>query len=115
MKKSRRDFLKVTGASSVVLVTTGLATRQTSAQQQVPAEDNLLSGGGAPAGVTAQTFAEAEKLHGLEFTASERSLMLTSVNDQVEAAKSIRALEIPNNGPAPATMINPRLPTCAAD
>jgi len=110
MKNSRRDFLKATGAGSAFLATAGLATRASVAQQQVPAEDNLLSGGGAPAGVTEQTFAEAEKLHGLEFTASERSLMLTSVNDQVEAAKQIRALEIPNDGPAPATMFSPRLP-----
>ena len=110
MKNSRRNFLKVTGASSALLVTTGLATRPSIAQQQSPAEDNLLSGGGAPVGVTAQTFAEAEKLHGLEFTSSERSLMLTSVNDQVEAAKRIRALEIPNDGPAPATIFDPRLP-----
>ena len=110
MKNSRRDFLKATGASSAFLVTAGLAARPAAAQQQVPAEDNLLSGGGAPVGVTEQTFAEAEKLHGLEFTASERSLMLSSVNDQVEAAKQIRALEIPNDGPAPANMFNPRLP-----
>ncbi len=110
MKNSRRDFLKATGASSAFLITAGLATRPSGAQQQVPEEDNLLSGGGAPVGVTEQTFAEAEKLHGLEFTPSERSLMLTSVNDQVEAAKQIRALEIPNDGPAPATMFNPRLP-----
>jgi len=110
MKNSRRDFLKATGASSAFLVTAGLAARPAAARQQVPAEDNLLSGGGAPVGVTEQTFAEAEKLHGLEFTASERSLMLSSVNDQVEAAKQIRALEIPNDGPAPANMFNPRLP-----
>ena len=110
MKNSRRDFLKVTGASSAVLVTAGLATREPNAQQQVPVEDSLLSGGGAPVGVTEQTFAEAEKLYGLEFTSSERSLMLTSVNDQVDAAKNIRALEIPNDGPAPATIFNPRLP-----
>ena len=110
MKNSRRDFLKATGASSAFLVTAGLVTRPSGAQQQVPAEDNLLSGGGAPVGVTEQTFAEAEKLHGLEFTASERSLMLSSVNDQVEAAKQIRALKIPNDGPAPANMFNPRLP-----
>ena len=110
MKNSRRDFLKATGAGSAFLVTAGLVTRPSAAQQQVPAEDNLLSGGGAPVGVTEQTFAEAEKLHGLEFTASERRLMLTSVNDQVEAAKQIRALEIPNDGPAPANMFNPRLP-----
>jgi len=110
MRNSRRDFLKATGAGSAFLVTAGLATRPSAAQQQVPAEDNLLSGGGAPAGVTEQTFAEAEKLHGLEFTPSERRLMLTSVNDQVEAAKQIRALEIPNDGPAPANMFNPRLP-----
>jgi Asp-tRNA(Asn)/Glu-tRNA(Gln) amidotransferase A subunit family amidase len=110
MKNSRRDFLKATGAGSALLATAGLATRPAAAQQQVPVEDNLLSGGGAPSGVTEQTFAEAEKLHGLEFTPSERSLMLSSVNDQVEAAKQIRALEIPNDGPAPANMFDPRLP-----
>ena len=110
MKKSRRDFLKATGAGSAMLVSNALIGRQAVAQQQVPVEDSLLSGGGAPVGVSEQTFAEAEKLYGLEFTSSERSLMLTSVNDQIEAAKQIRALEIPNDGPAPATMFNPRLP-----
>ncbi|MCH8334450.1 MAG: twin-arginine translocation signal domain-containing protein, partial [Proteobacteria bacterium] len=110
MKKSRRDFLKATGAGSAMLVSSALIGRQAVAQQQVPVEDSLLSGGGAPVGVSEQTFAEAEKLYGLEFTSSERSLMLTSVNDQIEAAKQIRALEIPNDGPAPATMFNPRLP-----
>lgn len=110
MKKSRRDFLKATGASSAILVTGALVAPQTAAQQKVPLEDSLLSGGGAPEGVTEQTFSEAEKLYGLEFTPSERRLMLTSVNDQIEAAKKIRAIEIPNDGPAPATMFNPRLP-----
>lgn len=110
MKRSRREFLKATGASTSVLMTAALSPQQVGAQQQVAAEDNLLSGGGAPAGVTEQTFAEAEKLQGLEFTPSERRLMLTSVSDQVEAARQIRALKIPNDGPGPANFFNPRLP-----
>lgn len=109
MKKSRRDFLKVAGASSTVLMTEALSSKRVDAQQIEP-EDNLLSGGGAPIGVTAQTFAEAEKLQGLEFTPVERRLMLSSVNDQVEAVKRIRALKLPNDGPAPANFFNPRLP-----
>ena len=110
MKHSRRRFLKVSGAGSATILASGLVTSPSKAQQELPLEDSLLSGGGAPAGVTDNTFAEAEKLFGLEFTPSERSLMLTSVNDQVEAASRIRALKMPNDGPAPATMFDPRLP-----
>lgn len=60
-------------------------------------------------GITAETFAEAEKLAGVEYTPAERQLMLEAVEDQIASTMARRGLPQPN-ALAPATEFDPRLP-----
>ncbi|MEM8985283.1 MAG: amidase [Pseudomonadota bacterium] len=105
MKPSRRDILRGAGVAGMAAGTTAL-----------PGCEELASGGAhehpAPSdegGITVETIAEAEKLQGVSFTASERALMLEELEEKVQTFANLRAIETPNDL-APASIFNPRLP-----
>lgn len=102
MSGTRRHFLKLAGLGSALLAGWSTLARRIITQ--------AASGPSQPEGITEETFAEAEKLFGLEFTPAERRLMLGSIRAEIEAARAIRHLGIKNDGPAPATVFQPRLP-----
>jgi Asp-tRNA(Asn)/Glu-tRNA(Gln) amidotransferase A subunit family amidase len=90
---TRRRFLKEAGLGAVAMA--GQAGGPTPVRQ--------------PEGITAQTIAEAEKLHGLTFTATERERLIPTIPGQVASVKAIRAipkaLEL-----QPAITFDPRIP-----
>ncbi len=59
--------------------------------------------------ITKTMLQEAEKVAGLEFTDTERDLMLEGVNEYLEAYEKLRAITI-NNSVPPAIQFNPILP-----
>jgi Asp-tRNA(Asn)/Glu-tRNA(Gln) amidotransferase A subunit family amidase len=59
--------------------------------------------------ITKTMLQEAEKVAGLEFTDTERDLMLEGVNEYLEAYEKLRAITI-NNSVPPAIQFNPMLP-----
>lgn len=59
--------------------------------------------------VTPELVAEACKVAGLELDEAQRKLMVSSLNEQLTAARDIRALELPN-AVAPAFSFDPVLP-----
>ncbi|HLL03838.1 MAG TPA: amidase [Myxococcaceae bacterium] len=59
--------------------------------------------------VTLELVAEACKVAGLELDEAQRKLMVSSLNEQLTAARDIRALELPN-AVAPAFSFDPVLP-----
>jgi Asp-tRNA(Asn)/Glu-tRNA(Gln) amidotransferase A subunit family amidase len=67
-----------------------------------------------PAWVSVQNLAEAERLVGLEFTPSERDLMLKGLDGQKESYAKIRAFHLDNSVP-PALRFDPVLPGTQLD
>ncbi|MBK5911820.1 amidase [Rhodothalassium salexigens] len=63
----------------------------------------------AHSGITAETLAQAEKLHDLRYTADEREQILNTIQAQVDGLAALRALDHPNDL-APALVFDPRLP-----
>ena len=100
-QQGRRDFLKSAGA----VTATALVTGNSLATEKHPASEASRA-----AGITRQTFVEAEKLTGVPYTDSERDMMIGTVEQQVLRAKQVRNLKIKNDYYAPATVFNPRLP-----
>ncbi len=60
-------------------------------------------------GVTAETIAAAEKLHGLAFTPSERNMLVNSIQEQVDIATARKKKPLPLDL-QPALIFDPRLP-----
>lgn len=116
MKNERRDFLKAAGLATAALSTPGLigaslamAQGQDGAQGAPPSR-SVMAPAPAPEDVTPATLAEAEKLTGVAYSDAERDLIIEAIGGQIDQAKAIRALKIPNDGPAPALTFDPRLP-----
>ncbi|RMD60411.1 MAG: hypothetical protein D6824_09570, partial [Planctomycetota bacterium] len=63
----------------------------------------------APAGVSVEAIAQAEKLLGLTFTDKERDMMRPGLEQQVEFWQFLRDLGLQNNE-APAEVFDPRMP-----
>ena len=59
--------------------------------------------------ITATTLREAEKLAGLRFTSGERTLALAGLETQLDRARRLDDLAMPNDA-APASTFDPRLP-----
>ncbi|MEE3236472.1 MAG: hypothetical protein VX236_04070, partial [Pseudomonadota bacterium] len=94
----------------------GLASLAGCAPGENQSEDDIWAG--FDARITERTLAEAEKLFGLEFSASERQQILGGAVEedeegffakQVATLQSRRSYDIPNSL-APATSFDPRLP-----
>jgi Asp-tRNA(Asn)/Glu-tRNA(Gln) amidotransferase A subunit family amidase len=106
LRSSRRGFLAALAAATAACrVSTG---KTTPAQPQTVAPPPAQLD--APVGeITEATFAEAEKLAGVQFTPTERRQMLATVEDQIARAVNRRAHALPRDL-APATIFDPRLP-----
>ena len=101
-KKNRRQFLKTAGALSAGGL---LATGSTSAK--VRTAEKCIS---QSSDIDENTFIEAEKLTGVPYSESERTLMTGTINQQISWAEQIRALNLRNEDAAPALVFDPRMP-----
>ena len=113
---SRRDFL----ASSAALAAGTLSCQpdardgSTAGGANASAADADPSAPGSatpqpPAEITAATIAEAEKLHGVTYTANERAALVQSIGDQVAGILQLR--DVPRElSLQPAITFDPRLP-----
>ena len=99
---SRRDFL----ASSAALAAGTLACQPDAGDgPAAPAE----AGTNASAEITAATLAEAEKLHGVTYTAEERDQLVQTIGSQVAGVLQLR--DVPRElSLQPAITFDPRLP-----
>lgn len=105
---SRRDFL----AGSAALAAGTLACESGGTDGSVPASEAVA----APEptsqpvpNITAATLAEAEKLHGVAYTAAEREQLLQSIDGQVAGVLQLR--DVPRElSLQPAITFDPRLP-----
>ena len=101
-RTTRRDFL----ASSAALAAGSLACQPDAGDgSAAPAG----AGANAAADITAGTLAEAEKLHGVTYTAEERDELLQSIGGQVAGVLQLR--DVPRElSLQPAITFDPRLP-----
>jgi Asp-tRNA(Asn)/Glu-tRNA(Gln) amidotransferase A subunit family amidase len=115
--KTRREFLLSTGVFSAgVLASPALALRQQapegSAQSQAGRESatpNSIEPPASVAGVTKATFAQAEKLAGIQFTDAERQMMASTIGEQLRLFQARLNQPYPPNWLAPALVFDPRL------
>lgn len=68
--------------------------------ERMPPDDRAL---------TTSVLAECEKLFELRYTNEERAQVLATLDDQLEAIRALRGIPL-ENGDAPATVFDPRLP-----
>ena len=101
MKPSRRELLRGAALTGAVA---GAGVIGACGRSEAPAQNAPVDGD-----VTWRTFAEAEKLQGLEFTSAERAMMLEEVEDRLQRLAVLRAIEMPNNL-APALTFDSKLP-----
>jgi Asp-tRNA(Asn)/Glu-tRNA(Gln) amidotransferase A subunit family amidase len=103
---SRRELLK---SGAVATLSVGLAGCEQASEdfvepevgaQELPAPDNTA--------ITQETFAQAERLFGVEYNEAEREQMLNGIDDFIETATLHRSVEKPN-GLAPACVFDPRI------
>ena len=99
---SRRDFL----ASSAALAAGSLACQPDSGDRSAASAG---AGTNASADITAATLAEAEKLHGIIYTAEERDQLVQTIGSQLAGVLQLR--EVPRDlSLQPAITFDPRLP-----
>ena len=117
---ARRDFLLTAGvfaagaASAPVLGR--LQHQQEKAKLQHAAQQNTQATTDDPIdGITADTFAAAEKLAGIEFTDQERQMMAKSIGEMLTYAKARRSHGFHPNVLSPALRFDPRLPGMRID
>ncbi|MEO1706570.1 MAG: hypothetical protein AAFR69_02445 [Pseudomonadota bacterium] len=104
MQRTRRELLKGAAVSGLAASAAGLsACDNLPGAQPAPSPDPL-----DPA-ITPQTLAEAEKLQGLQYTPSERQMMLEGLEQNLDSLARLRAIKMPNEL-APATVFDPRVP-----
>lgn len=108
---SRRDFL----ASSAAMAAGTLACQPEAGDgSAVPganasAVESAASTPQPPADITAATIAEAEKLHGVTYTAEERDQLVQTIGGQVAGVRQLR--DVPRElSLQPAITFDPRLP-----
>lgn len=110
LRSSRRGFLAALAAATAACrVSTGKAPV---APTEPPPTGSQVIDDPKLGEITEATFAEAEKLAGVEYTPAERRQMLASVEDQIARAVSRRQHALPH-ALAPATTFDPRLPGVA--
>lgn len=101
---SRRTFL----ASSAVLAM-GRLTGDPLAEVGLVSPESGPPVPQGTGGITQQTIAEAEKIHGLTYTADEREQIVQSIGNQVDQVKQLR--DVPRElNLQPAITFDPRLP-----
>jgi Asp-tRNA(Asn)/Glu-tRNA(Gln) amidotransferase A subunit family amidase len=102
MSASRRDLLKAAVAGGAVLGAGGISAcaRKEGASLATRTDGVAL---------TEKIIASAEKVAGLNFTASERALMLEDLQGALETLGKIRGMTF-ENSEAPALIFDPRLP-----
>jgi Asp-tRNA(Asn)/Glu-tRNA(Gln) amidotransferase A subunit family amidase len=91
---TRRNFLKIGGAAAVGLAGNAACTRPVAAQTPGPSCPALPG---------------AEQIAGIAYTDAQRTQMQGVLEQQLTAAKALRAAQKPNSL-APATVFDPRLP-----
>ena len=119
---TRRDFLLAGGVFAAGVIAAPATARfqnqqskfpqtkpATQPQAQPQSEPASQPSGRVP-GITPETFAEAEKLAGIEFTDAERQMMASSIAEQLANAKARLKEPYPPNELAPALVFDPRLP-----
>ena len=111
-RATRREFILT---SSVVAAASTLPASAIGEQQDKPSQappqppepqDTKPEDADA---ITEATFAEAEKLAGVRFTAKERTQMLQGIKGEVSGYHQRRSQELPN-GLGPAAVVDPRFP-----
>ena len=109
---TRREFILTSGvvAAASTLPASAVIPQQDNPSQppaQTPkTKDSTSDDAGA---ITEATFAEAEKLAGVEFTDTERTQMLRGIKGAVARYRRRRAQALPN-GLGPAAVFDPRFP-----
>jgi Asp-tRNA(Asn)/Glu-tRNA(Gln) amidotransferase A subunit family amidase len=104
---SRRELLK---SGAVATLSVGLAgCDQVSDDIVEPVIGNQDMSVPDQTGITQETFAQAERLFGVEYSEAEREQMLSGIDDFIETATRHRAVDKPN-GLAPACVFDPRIP-----
>ncbi len=111
-RATRREFILTSGvvAAASTLPVSAIGAQQDKPSQPPPEppepEDTKSEDADA---ITEATFAEAEKLAGVQFTAKERTQMLQGINGEVDLYRQRRSQELPN-GFGPAAVVDPRFP-----
>ncbi|MEE8155991.1 MAG: amidase family protein, partial [Phycisphaerales bacterium] len=109
---TRREFILTSGvmAAATTLPASAVGPHQDKpsppSAQPPRTEDSTSDDAGA---ITEATFAEAEKLAGVEFTDKERTQMLRGIKGEVARYRRRRAQALPN-GLGPAAVFDPRFP-----
>jgi Asp-tRNA(Asn)/Glu-tRNA(Gln) amidotransferase A subunit family amidase len=107
---TRRRFLRSTGAlvaCSMLHETSADAAPVARQEQEQLPEQAEPSETEAP--VTTGTFAEAEKLAGIEFTEAERQVMLENIDDHLQRLRARQGRPLPALTLAPSLVFDPRL------
>ncbi|MEO1150754.1 MAG: amidase [Pseudomonadota bacterium] len=104
MQRTRRELLKGAAVSGLAASAAGL-----SACDNLPGAQPAPSPAPLDPAITPQTLAEAEKLQGLQYTPSERQMMLEGLEQNLDSLARLRAIKMPNEL-APATVFDPRVP-----
>jgi Asp-tRNA(Asn)/Glu-tRNA(Gln) amidotransferase A subunit family amidase len=111
----RRDFLLSAGVFAAGAITPPVLARYQQQQgekkpQNAEQDEETPPSDDTVAGIAAATFAEAEKLAGVEFTDQERTMMAKTIGEQLNFARSrVKHGFLPNDL-APALRFDPRLP-----
>ncbi len=103
MTASRRDLLKAVAAGGALAGAGGISAcaRRQEAEALASRTDGVA--------LTEKVLASAEKVAGLNYTSTERALMLDSLQGSLEALGKIRGAAL-DNSEAPAQVFDPRLP-----
>lgn len=115
LSAARRDFLLTAGVFAAgAMSVPALARLQHQQEEPKPHGDqsqgDQAATDEAPGGITADTFAQAEKLAGIQFTDQERQLMAKSIGEMLAYIKSRREHGFHPNELSPALRFDPRLP-----
>ena len=106
-KLSRRGFLSTAAALAASAAVP--AGAEPPPQPPAPVPGSFGVGAVAPAGITEQTVAEAEKLAGVSYRAEQRTQLVASLGDQLAWPVKRRTVALPFSL-APATRFDPLLP-----
>ena len=102
MKTNRRDLIKRIGIGGVVAGSAAACGKKAAPEiEPTPPVDTSK--------ITNQTIFEAEKLQGIHFTDTEREMMITDLEKNLDALAQLRSVKF-DNGQMPATVFNPKLP-----
>ena len=107
MDQDRRTLLKSAALAGLFSGANTLGACSRSTEQGARTASGTASGG-ASGKLSIDTIAAAEKVHGLSFTAKERSMLVDGLEADLEVIKGLHRLEFANDL-APALEFNPKL------